>query len=66
MPKRRKIPVWDFIDDTDNSNLVNFATKNIPKNVRASLCLKQILLKIIRKINKTSANMYLNNIDIKN
>ncbi|PKY42969.1 hypothetical protein RhiirA4_456872 [Rhizophagus irregularis] len=31
MPKRRKIdPVWDFIDDTDNNNLVNFATKNIP------------------------------------
>ncbi|CAB4374923.1 unnamed protein product [Rhizophagus irregularis] len=87
MPKRRKIPVWDFIDDTDNSNLVNFATKNIPseqifsvtkhtisptrnqlstENVCASLCLKQILLTIIRKINKTSANMYLNNIDIKN
>ncbi|CAB4418576.1 unnamed protein product [Rhizophagus irregularis] len=31
MPKQRKIdPVWDFIDDTDNNNLVNFATKNIP------------------------------------
>ncbi|CAB4437013.1 unnamed protein product [Rhizophagus irregularis] len=30
MPKRQKInPVWDFVNDTDNNNLVNFATKNI-------------------------------------